>query len=325
MSFLLPILLLSSVLMFQNCGINLEQFGKSADSTSSSTIDGVDYWSIGKPIPLNAQVDTIATGHGFTEGPIWVPSMNSLIYTDQSNSTLYIWNAGTKQKSIFRVAANKPNGNIISTDGFLLTCEAAPFRRIAKTDLVTKVTSSLVTTYNGQPLNAPNDMTAFKDGSIYFTDPTYNTPAGDIKQPVRGVYRVKMDGSISLIYGNLTQPNGLVFSPDYKYLYVNDSQSQIIKRLEINAQGNMITETNFASINGSGGNGYDGMAMDIAGNIYTGGNQAVNIYNPLGQLIQTFPIGENTTNMKFGGADKKTLFILSPTSVRKVQALIPGL
>lgn len=317
---------LALAVAFQNCGSGFSTSHLSTSSSSLETSPALVSLPL-DPVPENVQISTIASGHKFTEGPVWVASLNSLIYSDISNNTLYRWDAASETTSVFRANASVPNGNLLNSEGQLLTLEGYPQRRVAKTDLVTKETTTVVGTFEGSKFHSPNDLAFHRDGSLYLTDPEYGgTPQAEKELSFRGVYRVSKNGGVSLITKDFDQPNGIAFSPDSKVMYVTDSGRDEIRKFTLDEKGLVVASSVFYKPQGdSAGNAFDGLKVDIAGNVYTSGRKGVTILSPKAELIHFIRIGENTTNVAFGGPANKTLFVTCPTTVRRIELLIPGL
>ncbi len=276
------------------------------------------------PVPPGAQVTTLLSNHGFNEGPVWIPSLNSLIFTDQKVQLLYRWDAATGMESVFRSDAKIPNGNILDLNGHLITVEGFPAKRVGRTNLMTMETTTVADRFEGKKFNSPNDLVLYKDGSIYFTDPTYGD-GGQRELGFQGVFRVLASGEVKLITKEFDQPNGIVFSPDYKTLFVSDSGRENIRKFALNENGEVVSDSVFYAPGNNMGNAFDGMTMDQAGNLYTSGRKGVTILNPSGSVVAFINVGENTTNVTFGGPDGKTLFITCATTLRKIDLLIPGM
>lgn len=278
------------------------------------------------PIPVGATPTTIATGHSFTEGPVWVNSLGALIYSDIGVNTLFKWDAATKTKTVFRANASVPNGNMLSDDGSLLTLEGYPQRRMAKTDLSTLATTTVSSKYQGAKFNSPNDLARYKDGSFYMTDPEYGgTPQAEKEMNYRGVFRVFPNGETQLITKDFDQPNGIGFSPDFKSMYVADSGRDEIRRFVLDSSGAVVSSSVFYKVSANDGNAFDGIKVDVAGNVYASGRRGVTVINASGEKVAYVGTDENTTNLAFGGPSKTTLFITCPSSVRTMEVLVPGL
>jgi gluconolactonase len=170
----------------------------------------------------------------------------------------------------------------------------------------------IANSFQGQRLNRPNDVVVKSDGSIYFTDP-WTSP--DIPQQwdmtFMGVYRVSPDlGTMTLLVGDFLLPNGLAFSPDESVLYINDSSRRHIRAFALAPNGALARQTDrvFADLSGPEPGVPDGMKVDIAGNVYSGGSGGIYILDPKGRKLGRIVHGYPTTNIAFGGDDWKTLF-----------------
>ena len=159
-----------------------------------------------------AQLTRVATGFGFTEGPVWDPS-GYLWVSDETLNKIFKVNTVTGQKQEI-ISLGDPDGNTYDRQHRLLDC-ASVLRAIIRLSPDGKTYSTVVDRYQGKRLNSPNDVVLGPDGAIYFTDPTSDLPK-DQKQeiPFKGVYRIAADGQLQLLTKDLEDPNGLAFSPD---------------------------------------------------------------------------------------------------------------
>jgi len=280
------------------------------------------------PVPANTQVQVISENHVFVEGPVYIPTMNKLLFSDIPRNIIYQIDLTNDNISVFRNNSSGSNGNILDNNGTLITCEGFDRRRLVRTNLADNSQEIAADNYKNMKFNAPNDLAVFKDNSIYFTDPTYGTPDDQLQLDFRGVFRVDVDGIVEKVADGFNQPNGIAFSPDYKKLYVTDSVADLITVFNVDDQGTLDQGKDFydpkRQFGPSRGGNTDGIAVDAAGNVFTGGRQMVTVIKPNGQVVATINVGEFTANMAFGGVDNKTLFISSRTTVRKVDLLIPG-
>ena len=186
----------------------------------------------------------------------------------------------------------------------------------------------LASRYEGKRLNSPNDLVFKSDGSLYFTDPTAGLRLQD-KDPARelpfaGVYRVSK-GKVQLLSKDFTRPNGIAFSPDEKYLYVNDTTKKIIMRFEVQpdggvANGQVITDMNSDTAPGAP----DGMKVDQKGNIYCTGPGGFWIMSPEGKHLATVKTKELPANLNWGDADGKTLYLTARTGLYRIRLNIAG-
>src|ERR1700704_5713573 len=172
-----------------------------------------------------AKLDTVASGFGFTEGPVWDES-GFLYVSDESQNKIYrVFLDGRKEDVI---SLGDPDGNTYDRQHRLIDC-ASVLRAIIVVTPAGKYTV-LADRYEGKRLNSPNDVVSGPDGAIYFTDPTLDLVKGEQQEiPFQGVYRLDDKGNVRLLTKDLSQPNGLVFSPDGKHFYVDDSEQRNIR------------------------------------------------------------------------------------------------
>jgi gluconolactonase len=201
----------------------------------------------------------------------------------------------------------------------------------------------LVTAYQGKRLNSPNDLVYKSDGSLYFTDPPYGLPTQSdhdpLKQlPFNGVYRIPgaanigaggapANDKLQLLIKDLPRPNGIAFSPDEKYLYVNNSEpKKIWMRYSVNQDGTVSNGKLLADATSDPRPGApDGMKVDTNGNIYSAAPGGVWIFSPEGKHLGTIEMPERTGNLAWGDSDWKTLYICSSTSVYRIRTDATGL
>jgi gluconolactonase len=174
--------------------------------------------------------------------------------------------------------------------------------------------------YQGQVFNSPNDIAIAADGTIYFTDPDYQKTAAPGGQPVTGIYRVALDGKVTLVDGSRKNPNGIALSPSGDVLYVNASDG-LLKAYPI--------------VNGVPGPGRDlvkglavadGMTLDCHGNLYVTEHEVkrVRVFSPQGRELATIRVDANVTNAAFGGADGKTLYLTGAGALWQVPLQVTG-
>jgi gluconolactonase len=200
----------------------------------------------------------------------------------------------------------------------------------------------LADAYQGKKFNSPNDLVYKSDGSLYFTDPPYGLPTQGDSDPIKelevnGVYRVpkafdQKPGAapardqLQLLIKDLPRPNGIAFSPDEKYLYVNNTQpKKVWMRYTVQKDGSLKDAKVFydATLDGRPGSP-DGMKVDREGNVYSSGPGGIWIFSPEGKALGTIVMPERTSNVAWGGADHKTLYITASSSVYRVTLKVPG-
>jgi gluconolactonase len=183
--------------------------------------------------------------------------------------------------------------------------------------------------YEGKRFGGPNDVVVKRDGAIYFTD-TYGAFRLREKDPRReldfnAVYRWK-DGKLSLVVKDMPATNGLAFSPDEKYLYVNGSRDNYVNRYDVQGDGSLTNGKLFIDMRGRTERGItDGLRVDTKGNLYETGPGGVWVISPEGKHLGTIRAPEQATNVGFGEADRKTLFIAARTGIYKIRVNTPGL
>lgn len=273
------------------------------------------------------KVKKLAEGMRFTEGPAWIPSKKTLIFSDIPNSKLMQWREGDGL-SVFR-QSEQANGNILDLQGRLISCQHAG-RNLVRTEEDGKITV-LVDKFDGKRLNSPNDVAVRSDGTLWFTDPPWGlTGPGDL--PGNWVYKLNpSSGAVEPVIKDLAMPNGICFSTDESRLYVADTggndrysppeQRKIAAAVhcyEMSKDGKLGKEV-FKIDQGS-----DGMRIDVKGNLYTTSNGKVNIYSPDGKKLEQIDVPESPANVCFGGDDMKTLFITANTSLYSIRVKNAG-
>jgi gluconolactonase len=201
-------------------------------------------------------------------------------------------------------------------------------RRIARIDKDRKVTT-LVDRFEGKKLNSPNDLVYQPDGSLYFTDPPYGLPMQD-EDPAKeiafnGVYRLA-NGRLQAILKDLTRPNGIAFSPDYKTLYVanSDEKRKVWMRYDVAANGSVSNGRVFADVTAETEAGVpDGMKVDSLGNVYGTGPGGIWVFSSEGKHLGTIKTPETPSNCAWGD-DGKSLYITAVTGLYRVKLAVAG-
>src|SRR5580700_9817937 len=180
------------------------------------------FWNL---VDHNAKLTVVGTGFGFTEGPVW-DEAGFLYVSDETINKIYRLHPDGKKEGV--IALGDPDGNTFDREHRLIDC-ASVLRAIIEVTPDGKY-KILADHYDGKKLNSPNDVIVGPDGALYFTDPTLDLIAGEKQEiPFQGVYRLDAKGNVRLLTKDLTQPNGLAFSPDGKHFYVDDSEQRNIR------------------------------------------------------------------------------------------------
>ena len=272
----------------------------------------------------NSQVEHIATGFGFTEGPIW--KNKGLLFSDIPNSRIFKYSLSEEGASIstYRYPSGNSNGLTLDLDNNLIACEHTN-RRVSLTD-ENGNTSAIATRYEGKRQNSPNDAVVKSDGWVYFTDPPYGlarmTQGKEL--PFNCLYRVATNGTnLELLISDLTGPNGLAFSPDEKQLYVADSLDKFINVYQVSEDGYPINGKLFADMNTGEEGVPDGMKMDTEGMLYSSGPGGIWGFESSGLLLGRILTREIPANCGWG-EDGSTLFITARTGIYKIRLNATG-
>ena len=287
----------------------------------------------------NPKLFKLAEGFAFTEGPVWVPEMNALLFSDPNRNTIYRYGQDGAL-SVFRTpsgyagadiaAYGQPGSNGLALDPQgRLTIDEHGNRRVTRLEADGQVTV-LVDRYEGKRLNSPNDLVYRSDGTLFFTDPPFGLPKffGDPRKelPFSGVFALR-GGTLRLVTKELTGPNGIAFSPDERYLYVGnwDEQRKVVMRYEATADGTYANGTVlFDMTSALGEDAIDGMKVDARGNLYVSGPGGIWILSPAGTHLGTIITPWHVHNMAWGDADRQTLYLCAQDRLYRIRLNIPG-
>jgi gluconolactonase len=283
------------------------------------------------------------TGAG--EGPAWHPELGLLTSGDGNT------NRRDKEgkASVYRPDTGS-NGLMFDREGRLILCESARYR-VTRLEKDGKLTI-LADRYEGHRFNTPNDLTQDSKGRIYFSDPRYgdrdNMEMVDAKgRKVEGVYRIDLDGKVTrIITHEVDRPNGLVITPDDKFLFVADNNNNTdngarkLWRFDLKADGSVDVASQKLIHDWKTTRGPDGMRLDTAGRLYVAAGlnhpnppfetaethtAGIYVFSPKGELLEFVAIPrDETTNCAFGGDDLKTLFVTAGGTLWSLRTTTPG-
>ncbi len=296
-------------------------------------------------VPKTAELEIIAEGFDWIEGPVWVADGGHLLFSDIPRNSIYKWKEGEgctlfMKPSGYTGAGDRDgepgsNGLALDPQGRLVLCEHGDHRisRLQSLSTPNGPKETLVSSYEGKRLNSPNDLVFHSDGSIYFTDPPYgleknvNDPAKEL--PFQGVYRMSPDGDLTLLTKELTRPNGLAFSPDETKLYIanSDPRNPVWYQFDVLEDGSIANRRIFYDTSswGKGRRGLpDGMTIDCDGTLFATGPGGICVLSPEGALLGIIQTGQATSNCTWGGKERSTLYITADSYLLRIKTNTKG-
>lgn len=274
----------------------------------------------GDIMPDGAELEKLAGGFRFIEGPVWMPG-GTLVFSDIPADTLYEWK-GSGQPEVFRTPSHNANGNTLDREDRLITCEHGS-RQVTRTERDGTI-AVIAERFEGRLLNSPNDVVVRSNGDIYFTDPPYGIKKEQEEVGFNGVYRLTPDGALTALVRDFNRPNGLAFSPDETLLYVDDTAEKHLRVFDVQPGGLLANGRVFAEVNGEKPGVPDGLRVDTQGNVYCTGSGGVQVFAPSGRRLGTIEVPEVAANCAWGDADNKTLYITASTSLYRIRLGIAG-
>jgi len=273
-------------------------------------------------VTKDARIEKAGGGYSFTEGSSVAPD-GRVFFTDQPNDRIYVWDE-EKGVSLFIEGTQRSNGTYFDAKGNLVTCADLDNSLIRITP-DREIVPLFKEGYKGKHFNGPNDLWIHPDGGIYFTDPYYERsywPSDHMQLlDTQAVYHLQPSmnsgGYLTVVIDDLQQPNGIVGTPDGKYLYVADIKGKTTWRYTIYPEGALGNKSWFAPA------GSDGMTLDSEGNVYLTFGKVL-IYNSKGEKLGEIELPESPSNLCFGGKKKDILFITARTSVYTLKMKVKG-
>ncbi len=299
---------------------------------------------IDKIIPPDTKIEILAQGHDWTEGPVWVPAGRYLLYSDIPRNAVYKWKEGEGATLYLRPSGftgsaargGEPgsNGLLLDAKGRLVLCQHGD-RRIARMDAPLNAPKPIYVTladkYQGKRLNSPNDAAYHTNGDLYFTDPPYgleknmDDPGKEI--PFQGVYRLKSDGTLTLLTDKMTRPNGIGLSPDHKTLYVanSDPKQAVWMAYDVKSDGTIAGGRILFDATQRVGKQPglpDGLSVSREGYLFATGPGGVLIFAADGTHLGTILTTQATANCELG--DDGTLYITADMYLLRVRTHVKG-
>ena len=289
-------------------------------------------------ISKNAKMEILAEGFGWAEGPVWIPELNGILFSDVPNNKAYLW---TEKKGLIlflypsgmtnHAPNNKSagsNGLGLDSDGNLILCQHGDrsISRLNNWFFEEPKYDVLVDHFNGKWLNSPNDLVFDKQGSIYFTDPPYGLRNGDeddLKElNFNGVFKWSAREEVKLVEKNMSRPNGIALSLDEKTAYVanSDPANDVIMAFDVLEDGflngRIFFDGNILSQTREGL--FDGLKMHSSGIIFATGPGGVLLLDSLGVHLGTIMPGKKTANCSFD-KDEQYLYLTSTDVLARVK------
>jgi gluconolactonase len=293
-----------------------------------------------KLIPPEANLEVLATGFAWSEGPVWIKDGAYLLFSDIPNNAVMKWTPREGATLWLKPAGftgpgpygREPgsNGLVLDPQGRLIFCEHGD-RRVSRLER-DGGKRTLADNYQGKRLNSPNDAAFRANGDLYFTDPPYGLPKqwDDPRRELdfTGVYRLTPGGELTLLTREMSRPNGIAFSPDGRTLYVanSDPKRAVWMAFPVNDNGTLGSGKLFKDVTGMVGKHKglpDGLKVDAQGNLFATGPGGVHIYAPDGTLLGRIETGEATANCAWGD-DGSTLYITADMYLCRIRTTTKG-
>lgn len=291
-------------------------------------------------VPGNAQLEKLASGATWSEGPVWMHEDQSVLWSDIPNNRMLRWHP-TEGQSVWRDHVEYTNGHYREADGALLHCShghRAIIRTRSPVEPDKAADEVVVDCFNGRRLNSPNDLVVKRDGTIWFSDPPYgiasNHEGHQADSELGGNYVFRFEprsGELSIATDFVEEPNGLAFSPDESVLYVSDTSVAMrqegygnhhIVRFDVLNGKELVNPEVLIEISPGLS---DGFRLDYQGWIFTSSADSVQVIHPDGTLLAKIYVPEKVGNLTFGGARRNELYICATTSLYRIRLNTSGI
>lgn len=290
-------------------------------------------------LAAEARIEVLAEGFRWSEGPVWLPSTEDLIFTDVPSNIAYRWREGAGVEVFLAPSGDTgavkdssgegANGLTLDAAGRLVLCQHGD-RRVARLGADGRSFEVLAERFEEKRFNSPNDLCFDRAGNLFFTDPPYGLGRNATPElGYCGVFRRARDGAVTLLSRELDRPNGIALSPDEKTLYVANSGARtFLAAFELRAEGGvgpMRVLFDGTPLRDSGRPGLmDGLKVDASGNLWATGPGGVLILSPEGKHLGTILTTAPTANCTFGGPGGMVLFITSNNRLLRVATRTRG-
>lgn len=296
-----------------------------ATDTTATAIPGV--------IAEGALIEVLAEGLMGTEGPLGMPD-GTFIFTE-TNANRITRIDENDELSTFLENTNGSNGLGLDPQGRLISVQTTPGMTRIGAIYPAGSEAVLSDNYEGQPYGRPNDLVVSTTGAVYFSEPGPNAPADGSTPPppplTPAVYHIPVGGEAQRVADGIQRPNGIMLSREEETLYVNNTQGEYLLAFDVQADGSLTNQRDFAeydgvtrNANGTVASGADGLAIDAEGRLYVATTVGVQVFSEAGARLGTIPVSRAPQNIAFAGPDKQTLYIVGRGAAYKVPMLARG-
>jgi gluconolactonase len=277
-----------------------------------------------------AVLEQLFTGTSWGEGPVWLPELGRLRWSDIPQDRVLEYDPASGRTSVYATGVEYTNGRTIDRAGLVVQCSHG--RRRVERDIGGCVTP-IVERWAGGRFNSPNDVVVSRDGAVWFTDPPYGIHAsgregypGESEYGECYVFRFdERTGEVEPVVTDMVHPNGLAFAPDERVLYVSDTAYLQVEGgpRELRAYdvvegrcygGRRVTEVRPGAT--------DGFRVDEGGRIWSSSADSVQVLTPEGDVLLKLAAPETISNLCFGGADGRDLYVTGETSLYRVRTAV---
>ena len=275
-------------------------------------------------VSKESKIEVLASGFSWAEGPVWVPKLNGVLFTDVPKNKAYLWTE-RQGLSVFldpsgmtnhapHSSNEGANGLVLDSNGALVLCQHGD-RRVARLkddwQLDPPSYETVIDHFEGKWLNSPNDLVFSKNGDLFFTDPPYGLDQQDddiLKElDFNGIFKWSKNEGIVLLNKTLSRPNGIAFSRDEKTVYIgnSDRENLIIAAFDYidGALKNKRVFFNSKNILRKGPGSFDGLKVHSSGTIFATGPGGVLVISSEGKHLGTIRPGKATANCAFDAAE----------------------
>jgi gluconolactonase len=276
-----------------------------------------EFWKL---FDKDTKLETMGTGFAFTEGPVWDPAGFLWVSDERNNKIVKLYADGHIDDMVSLV---DPDGSTYQQHRLLST--SSGLRAVIRLSTDGKSFEILADRYQGKRLNTPNDIVIGPDGAIYFTDPIIDMKHDQQQELPQSVYRLAADSRLTLLTKELTAPNGLAFSPNGKYLYIDDDNTKSIRRYNFHKDGTISDGMVFGDMTDPVNRGVpDGMKVDKRGYLFVSGANGIWVWNSKRVHIGTVQMPHGMANLTWGGPGNSKLYVTAGNSIYVLQTKTHG-